>query len=51
LSDAEKRTVLHDLEDIMEADGVIRKEEMLAFQRIKRYLSPELHFPRLRASA
>ena len=50
LSDSEKQAVIHDLEDIMEADGVVRKEEMMAFQRIKRYLTPS--FPlQLRASA
>lgn len=40
LSDSEKRHILKDLEDIMEADGVIRKEEMMAFQRIRKYLIP-----------
>ena len=40
LSESEKRHVLKDLEEIMEADGVIRKEEMQAFQRIKKYLAP-----------
>lgn len=50
LSDSEKQTVIRDLEEIMEADGIIRKEEMMAFQRIKRYLLPA--FPQqLRASA
>ena len=50
LTESEKQSVIHDLEDIMEADGVIRKEEMMAFQRIKRYLTPS--FPQqLRASA
>jgi len=39
LTEAERTNVINDLEEIMEADGVIRKEEMLAFQRIKKYLS------------
>lgn len=39
LSEAARTKVLADLEEIMEADGVIRKEEMVAFQRIKKYLS------------
>lgn len=40
LTDSEKRHIIKDLEDIMEADGVIRKEEMQAFQRIRKYLIP-----------
>jgi len=40
-TDAEKIRVIKDLEEIMEADGIIRKEEMLAFQRIKKYLTPQ----------
>lgn len=40
LTDAEKRHIIKDLEEIMEADGVIRKEEMTAFQRIRKYLIP-----------
>jgi hypothetical protein len=42
--------VINDLEEIMEADGVIRKEEMMAFQRIKKYLSIN-HNYQYRASA
>lgn len=44
LTEAERTTVIHDLEEIMEADGVVRKEEMQAFQRIKRYLLPPTAF-------
>lgn len=51
LSDSEKERVVHDLEEIMEADGVIRKEEMMAFQRIKRYLMPGFGQHQYRASA
>ena len=39
LTEAERTQIIKDLEDIMEADGVVRKEEMLALQRIKKYLS------------
>jgi uncharacterized tellurite resistance protein B-like protein len=39
LTEAERTKIIKDLEDIMEADGVVRKEEMLALQRIKKYLS------------
>lgn len=39
LTETERTSVINDLEEIMEADGVIRKEEMMAFQRIKKYLS------------
>jgi len=38
LSGAEKAKIIKDLEDIMEADGIVKKEEMDAFQRIKKYL-------------
>jgi uncharacterized tellurite resistance protein B-like protein len=38
LTELERTSVIHDLEEIMEADGVIKKEELLAFQRIKKYL-------------
>lgn len=44
LSEADRKLVIHDLEEIMEADGVVRKEEMQAFQRIKRYLIPATSF-------
>jgi hypothetical protein len=50
LTDTDRTRVIEDLEEIMEADGVIRKEEMLAFQRIKKYLSYGSNYP-LRASA
>jgi uncharacterized tellurite resistance protein B-like protein len=39
LTETEKAKIIKDLEDIMEADGIVRKEEMDAFQRIKKYLS------------
>jgi len=50
LSETEKSIVMHDLEEIMEADGVIKKEELQAFQRIKKYLTIDISAP-LKASA
>jgi uncharacterized tellurite resistance protein B-like protein len=50
LSPEDRNKVVQDLEEIMEADGVIRKEELLAFQRIKKYLALRNPFP-YRASA
>lgn len=50
LSDEEKLHIIKDLEEIMEADGVIRKEEMQAFHRIKKYLIPGSGY-QFRASA
>jgi hypothetical protein len=50
-SEGERVSLIHDLEEIMEADGVIRKEELLAFQRIKRFLTPGFGIQPFRASA
>jgi uncharacterized tellurite resistance protein B-like protein len=50
LTETERMSVINDLEEIMEADGVIRKEEIIAFQRIKKYLSINHNHP-YRASA
>ncbi len=41
LTELERTSVIHDLEEIIEADGVIKKEELLAFQRIKKHLLPD----------
>lgn len=38
LREAERNQVLKDLEEIMEADGIVRKEEVQAYQKICRYL-------------
>lgn len=50
LTETERTSVINDLEEIMEADGVIRKEEMMAFQRIKKYLAINNNY-QYRASA
>jgi uncharacterized tellurite resistance protein B-like protein len=50
LTETEKTNLINDLEEIMEADGIIRKEEMIAFQRIKKYLIINNNF-QYRASA
>jgi hypothetical protein len=50
LSETERTNLINDLEEIMEADGIIRKEEMMAFQRIKKYLIINNNF-QYRASA
>lgn len=50
LTDSQKSHIITDLEEIMEADGIVRKEEMMAFQRIRRYLIPGSGYP-YRASA
>jgi uncharacterized tellurite resistance protein B-like protein len=42
LSETEKKSVMSDLEEIIEADGIVRKEELLAFNRIKKYLTIDL---------
>lgn len=51
LSEAERTHIIKDLEDIMEADGVVKKEEMMAFQRIRKYLTPPISNQGFRASA
>lgn len=51
LTETERTNVINDLEEIMEADGVIRKEEMMAFQRIKKYLAINGNDYQYRASA
>jgi uncharacterized tellurite resistance protein B-like protein len=51
LSEGERIALIHDLEEIMEADGVVRKEELIAFQRIKRFLTPGFGIQPFRASA
>lgn len=45
LNDSERISVIHDLEEIMEADGIIKKEELQAFQRIKKYLTIDVSSP------
>jgi hypothetical protein len=45
LSETEKKSVMSDLEEIIEADGIVRKEELLAFNRIKKYLTIDLTTP------
>jgi uncharacterized tellurite resistance protein B-like protein len=50
LTETERTSVIKDLEEIMEADGIIRKEEMMAFQRIKKYMSINYNY-QYRASA
>ena len=45
LSDDEKKTIMFDLEEIMEADGIVKKEEIQAFQRIKKYLTIDFTYP------
>jgi hypothetical protein len=45
LSEIEKKSVMSDLEEIIEADGIVRKEELLAFNRIKKYLTIDVTTP------
>jgi hypothetical protein len=45
LSETERKSVMSDLEEIIEADGIVRKEELLAFNRIKKYLTIDLSIP------
>jgi len=45
LSETERKNVMLDLEEIIEADGIVRKEELQAFNRIKKYLTIELSSP------
>jgi len=45
LSETEKRSVILDLEEIIEADGIVRKEELMAFNRIKKYLTIDISVP------
>jgi len=45
LSETERKNVMLDLEEIIEADGIVRKEELQAFNRIKKYLTIDVSNP------